>query len=62
MKSIKVGDLVTGVNSKGWRGVVTSINNNDVFIYVFSRATWGMTSSGNRNIVMWEDQLTLVDK
>jgi len=62
MRSIKVGDLVTGANSKKWRGIVTSINNNDVFVYVFSRAFWGMTSSGNRSIVMWRDQLTLVDR
>ena len=64
MRSIKVGDLVTGANSKKWRGVVTKINPcRDIFVYVFfSHTSWGRSSLGNKSIVMWEDQLTLVDR
>ena len=61
---IKSGDLVTGTGSKRWRGIVTKINaSRDIFVYVFfSHTSWGRSSLGNKSIVMWEDQLTLVDR
>lgn len=59
---IKAGDLVTGAYERKWRGIVTSVNNSDVFVYVFSHAHWTRASSGNRNIIMWEHQLALVDR